>query len=285
MATNISFCRLNQEQFLFTAGLLVKLASETTESNESAKSWDRFEGIIGSTNAKYNSHLITRRYKKLVNAVPEWAEDTRFCSHFEVRTHEPTFVSFNWRRFWPFQEQIEAKPSEFEPNVYWTTAFYPNFDPPTAISTIGDVNKALILNTEFLKDSDNFERDIPEEIRKPVREQLRFLLNASIEEKSDEQDLLKLCSVRSFYGFLGLCQCKTMPSLSLTREGHVYAQWRESADRSINVRFVNNSRVDYVVRNLPENFSATSSPKRFFRFLVSLGLDSLLNIPNTPRSA
>lgn len=280
MATSTNFDQIRRSQLLYIGNIAAKIAAASTGADDSARTWDRFDGFIDSTNSDKTSALTTDTYKTIFDRCSAIFSDSAHphiiaYSYFKENMQERKATG--WRRFVPFANLFKAKSIEPEFHIPWLTGL--EWEETHAFATNSEARedvKEFLLNLSFSNEVNLLERNIPELIRRPVRDRLKNLLDDSIDEQSDAQDLLKIGSLKAFYRFLEYCKSPAMPSLTLTWDGHIYAEWRESNESLVSARFVSSSRVEYVVRSRTEQFSASSSPSRFFKLLSSLDLIDLI---------
>lgn len=271
MATNTDYDHVMRSQLIFAANIAAKMAAASTHHTDSARTWDQSSGFIDSTNSDQIGALFADSYKVVADKyrtpfsaedeslktdrlpLVEWAAMKTAITHFPKTKSYPTIL---------FDIATDKEPTG-------TSIATTSTDCPID-------SKAFVLFLTFSSEMDRLERDISASIRKPLRARLRFLLDTSIEEQSDEQDFLKIESLQGIYKFLEHIRSPKMPSLTLTRDGHIYAHWRESTDRAVGARFISASLVNFAIRNNNERGGLSTTPARFFETVSALGLSPVI---------
>jgi len=278
MASNPDSDHIRRSQSLYRIGLLTKLAAEAVNPTASAKGWEYFQGFDDATSSVEIDDLTSPAYQSLISAIstinPPYS--TMVQIHTEPLPQEKVLI--DWTESMPQTLWSQVQLSDPESVLFRGTA--PSRATIQNESTAQEINeddKLLLLYSSFANQVNVLEREVSESVRDSIRERLSYLLNASQEEYSTEQDLLKLSSVRGFYEFLVLSNVASVPSITLTWDGHIYAQWRESAKRSIGLRFVSSTRTRYALRNLPDSHSGNSSNGEIIRLIELIGLTALIS--------
>lgn len=268
MSSNTEYDQARRSQLLYFSNIAAMIAANADDPDDSARSWDDFEGVMFPTNRDKRAASTLEVYKSLFEEFSEFPP---------IIPSLPKHKLLDWHRIFRFDSHSKPSPSKSPASYYWMTTS--SQVPVDLVNTAQDAEQddgLMLLCIAFSTQISELEKDVSPSIRDSIRARLQFLLTSSMEEHSDEQDLLKMSSVRTLYEFLAYSQATTVPSLTLTWDGHIYAQWRETEKRAVGARFVDPTRVDYVIRNLPERFSASSRPARFSELLDSLGLNSLV---------
>jgi len=267
-------------QFIVAANIASKVAATSASTKDSARSWDRYEGFIDATNYDPTSQETSASYQIVLDHCAEMLRSTRQIQNDIdlVNVEEKQKRKFiEWHRLVPLVFPSKLKPDIADFVTTWSTGH--EWTHPHAFATTVETQEddtELLLYLNFSNEIDRLERNISASVRDPIRERLRFLLDASIQEKSDEQDALKISSLQGFYKFLEYSQSSSIPRLTLTCDGHIYGHWRESNIKAIGARFVSASQVNFAFRNNSERGSISSTPARFCEAIGSLGLTSIL---------
>ena len=280
MIRNTEFDHITHSQFIFAANIASKIAAVSASAEDSARSWDLYDGFIDPTNFDPTSEETSATYQIVLDQFAEILASTRQMQEnidpvIVEEKQNRTFV--DWRRLVSLVFPSKSKSDIADFVITWPTG--QEWAQPHAFATTlesQEEDTELLLYLNFSNEIDRLERNIPVSTRNPIRERLRFLLDASIEEENVEQELLKIGSLQGFYKFLEYCQSQSIPSLTLTCDGHIYAHWRESKENAIGARFVSASQVNFAFRNNGERGSMSSTPARFFETSDSLGLSSII---------